>query len=426
MNQGVTAPGDASAIQGQELYLDCFSGIAGDMFLGAMLDLGVPQEVIRRGIGRIAIDGYELQIGRRAHMSISGCDVKVLVSGEREGRASERGHSHPPTSPSAHGHRSYREIRSLIDAASLPEGVSSIAHDIFQRIAVAEGRMHDVDPEQVTFHEVGAIDSIVDIVGAALALDWVRPTGVSSRPIPLGSGQVRCAHGVMPVPAPATLAILAGAEVEDGGLAAELCTPTGAAIAAATVKRFGAMPAGRLVASGYGAGDRSLADRPNHLRIVVIDDGSVDPVEHAVIVEANIDDMNPQWCAVVMERLFVAGALDVWYTPIVMKKGRPALTLSALCERRVRERVGSVLLEQSTTVGYRSHDVARRTLSRRSVEVQTPYGVIRIKEALDGERLVNATPEFDDCHAAAQSSETPIKEVYASAISAHRSWRSRR
>lgn len=397
-----------TAIRGKHLYLDCFAGIAGDMFLGAMLDLGVPEQHIRAGLAQVPLSGYRLQIARERRRGIEGCDVKVIIEeGGEEG-------GHP------HGHRSWREIRELLERSDLEASVKRRALDIFTRIARAEGRIHGMPVEEVSFHEVGAIDSIVDIVGAALALDYLAPALITSRPVPLGHGTVKCAHGVFPVPAPAALEILAGAQVTDGGLDVELCTPTGAAIVASCVESFGELPAGVLIGVGYGAGDSDLEQRPNHLRAILLEPRTSGSAEAMGVIEANIDDMPPEWCGHLTELMFEAGARDVWYTPIVMKKGRPAITLSALCTSSRREQISTVLLEQSTSIGLRFYQVERQTLARRIVEVETPYGRLQIKVALDGQRVINASPEFEICRAAAKRLGVPLKEVYAAAITAFR------
>jgi hypothetical protein len=310
----------------------------------------------------------------------------------------------------------------MIGESQLAPAVKRRSLDMFERVARAEARLHGTALEDVEFHEVGAVDSIVDVVGAALALEQLAPARVTARPVPLGHGFTRCAHGTLPVPAPAALEILAAAsaQVQDGGADMELCTPTGAAIIASCVEGYGELPGGQLLSAGYGAGDSTLPDRPNHLRAIVLDPTTVDAADlEAVVVEANIDDMAPEWCGHLLERLFAAGARDVWYTPIVMKKGRPALTVAALCAPSLLDAVGGVLLAESTSIGFRHHRVGRRTLQRRAVEVQTPYGVIAVKVAHDGDRVLNASPEFDRCKAAADRHGVPLKAVYAAAIAAY-------
>jgi len=393
----------ASAWRGQQLYLDCFSGIAGDMFLGAMLDLGLPEGWLRSELQRLALSGYRLEIGRRAHHGIDGCDLRVVVE-----------------QPGPH-HRSYRELHQLIASAGLPAGACRRALALLARVGAAEARVHGIALDQVELHELGAVDSVVDLVGAALALEYLQPAAVSCRVVPLGHGFVRSAHGSMPVPAPATLEILRGLPVEDGGAAFELCTPTGAAIIAELAPRFGACPSGRVLAVGYGAGDASLPDRPNHLRVVVLGDVAQPAAgEEVVLIEANIDDMPGEWCGYVMERLLGAGACDAWYTPIVMKKGRPAVTVSVLATPATQGALTALLLTESTTIGVRYHALARRRLERRCLSVTTPFGALAIKEALDGGRVVNAAPEFEDCRRAAERCKVPLKEVYAAAVAAHR------
>lgn len=445
-------------LRGKALYFDCFAGVAGDMFLGAALHLGVPEAYLRQHLARLPLSGHRLQIARTRRSGIEGVDLKVLPP---EGTAPEASpepgghghhhhhhgggeaghqhhgpadqHAHPPGGDEAEhhhgGHTAWRTIRRAIEAAELPGGTTARALDIFGRIARAEASLHGMDPEGVTFHEVGAVDSIVDIVGAALVLDYLRPTRVTARPVPLGHGTTRCAHGLLPVPAPATLAIAAeaGVEVEDGGVAMELCTPTGAAIVAHCAEGYGPLPAGRVAAVGYGAGDRTMADRPNLLRLVLLEPAAgqrapgEDEADHrAVVLEANIDNMAPELCGHLLERLFEEGARDVWYTPITMKKGRPALTISVLCAESRQQALAELLLRESTTIGLRHHPVGRLTLERRIEPVQTPYGPIPIKVAGQGGETYNAAPEYEACRQAARRHGVPLKEIYAAAAAAHR------
>ncbi len=391
-----------SSPRGKHLYLDCFAGIAGDMFIGAMLDLGVPEAVLRGGLDLLPWGGYELTIEPTLRKGISGIDLKVVPGGEPE-----------------HGHRAWREIRDGIQGCGLSEGVQRRALDIFGRIARAEASVHGVAEEEVHFHEVGALDSIVDVVGAAICLEHLAPAAVTSRAIPLGQGTVRCAHGVLPVPPPATVEILKGARVEHGGAEMELCTPTGAAIVQACEPRFGGVPTGTLLGWGYGAGDRSLPDRPNLLRVLLLEPDQPDEADaEATLLEANVDDMSPEGSGYLMERLFEAGARDVWFTPIVMKKGRPALTISALCPASAAGAVGDALFVESTTIGLRYQQVGRRTLARETVTVPTPYGEVPVKVARDGERVRNAAPEFDACRDLARATGAPLKQIQTAAMAA--------
>ncbi len=401
--------------KGKHLYIDCFAGIAGDMFLGAMLDLGVPEQAIRDGLALLPWSGYTLQISPVQRMGISGCDLKVLVDQadqDQEGEGTDHHHHH--------GHRAWREIRRGIQESALDQGTKSRAHDIFGRIARAEASVHGVPEEEVSFHEVGALDSIVDVVGAAIALEQLSPGQVTCRTIPLGQGTVRCQHGIMPVPPPATVEILKGARVEHGGAEMEMCTPTGAAIVQSCVSSFGKIPAGNLLAWGYGAGDKTLEDRPNHLRLLLVEAEAPDEAEQeATLVEANVDNMSPEGSGYLMERLFEAGARDVWYTPIVMKKGRPALKISVLCAASRLSAVGDMLFAESTTIGLRHYLVDRRTLSREMIKVETPYGEVPIKVARDGERVLNAAPEFEVCRDLAGMNGVPLKEIHAAAVAAY-------
>lgn len=394
----------SASMRAKHLHLDCFSGVAGDMFLGAMLDLGVPEDAVRSGLATIPLQGYELQVSRTRRMGIEGCDVSVRV---------DPAAAQPP--------RTFGAIRELLRDAGLAPAVLARALDIFTRVARAEAKVHGTSLEEVHFHEVGAVDSIVDIVGAAVALEYLDPVHVSARPVPLGHGSVRCAHGVMPVPAPATLEILVGLPVEDGAAGVELCTPTGAAIVASAVQTFGALPSARLLAVGYGAGDGRLQDRANHLRALLLEPESCDPAdERIVVLEANIDNMTAELAGYVVDRLFAAGARDVWLTPIVMKKGRPALTLSALCAEEDRDVLCELVLSESTTIGLRHRLERRRVLARDAVEVRTPYGALPVKVARDGERELSAAPEFEPCREAALHHGVPLKEVMAAAAAAYR------
>lgn len=391
-------------IRGKHLYLDCYSGIAGDMFLGAALDLGVPREPLEAALAGLALEGFRLQVGRRSHLGLSGTDVRVAID---EGSSQKA--------------RGYPAIRALIEASELSQGVKARALDMFRLVAEAEGRVHGVEPERVHFHEVGAVDSIVDIVGSAFVLEYLQPRCVSARPVPLGSGFVETEHGRMPVPAPAALEILRGAEVQDGGAPGELCTPTGAAIVAHCVDRFEELPKARLCAVGYGAGDRALADRPNHLRMVLLENGSTvwnaADSSDLVVIESNVDDMNPEWCDHLSEGLFAAGARDVWFVPIVMKKGRPALTICALCEPTRRDELVAVMMRESTSIGVRSYEVSRQELERGFTQVETPYGCVELKVARGERGVINVAPEYESCRAVADAHDLPLKVVYAVALS---------
>jgi uncharacterized protein (TIGR00299 family) protein len=407
------------SVRGLHLHFDCPSGVAGDMVLGALLDLGVPEEVVREALARLPIGGYELTVAKTMRGALVGTDVKVRVGeighGHGHGHGTdEEGHGHGHV----HGeHRHYGEIRTIVHGAT--DGrTRELALAIFDLIAVAEAKLHGVPLDDVAFHEVGAVDSIVDIVGAAAALAWLAPASVSATPLALGHGTVATAHGLLPVPAPATLEICraAGAPTHDGGAAFELTTPTGAAVMAAVVQAWGPMPPLRVRAIGWGAGDREMADRPNLLRAVVGETAAAG--DTVVQVEANLDDMSPELCEHVAERLFAAGALDVWWTPVVMKKSRPALVLGVLAPTGRREDVLATILRETTTLGARFGEVGRRTLERRVEEVATPWGTVAVKLGLLAGEVVNVAPEYESCRARAREHGVPLKDVFAAAIAA--------
>jgi hypothetical protein len=319
-----------------------------------------------------------------------------------------------------HAHYHYADIRHTIEHAALTEGTRRRALDIFDRLARAEAKLHGKTVEDVEFHEVGAIDSIVDVVGTAAALDWLAPASVSCAQVAMGHGTLTCAHGVLPVPAPAALEVLreAGGVMADGGVARELCTPTGAAILAASVTAWTAAPAGRPVAIGWGAGDAELADRANVLRVVALEPAAA-RTGTVWQIDANIDDMSPELCAPAADAVFAAGAVDAWWTPITMKKGRPALTLSALAEDAAKDAVIAAILRETTTIGVRYAQLQRTVLARKTVEVQTRFGPIPVKVAFDGDELRNAAPEYEACAAAAKQFSVPVKTVYAAAVMAY-------
>jgi pyridinium-3,5-bisthiocarboxylic acid mononucleotide nickel chelatase len=410
-----------SDLRGSELYFDCFSGIAGDMTLGALIDLGVPEAAVRAELEKLPVKNYRLTRERVRRGALVGTKIHVIVDDHDHDHDHDHVHVHDHDPRHSHGgkhqHRHYREIKAMLQK-HLGGEVLKRSLAIFDRIAVVEARLHGVTVEEVAFHEIGAVDSIVDIVGAAAALAWLAPSRITSRRVPLGGGTVDTAHGRLPVPAPATLELLAGAEVEAGG-DTELTTPTGAGILAASVESYGVMPALRVLGVGWGAGDRELADRPNLLRVVAgvragIGDATNDEI---AVVEANIDDMNPELCEPLMEAIFAAGAVDAWFTPIVMKKSRPALTVAALCPPSARDSVAAAILRESTTIGVRFSSRERTILPRHMVEVDTPWGKVPVKVAGDGD-AANAAPEYEACRKLAASAGVPVKRVYLAALAA--------
>ncbi len=392
---------------GMHLHVDCASGAAGDMMLGALLDLGVPRSVVDAALAAVGIDPKRLSATKVVKKGIAAIDVKVDTSG-----ALDPSHGHH--------HHHYGDIRRRIANARLADGAKQRALDIFDRLARAEAKLHGTTVETVEFHEVGAIDSIVDVVGTAAALDFLKPSSMTCASVAMGHGTLTCAHGVLPVPAPAALEVLrdGGGVMADGGLPRELCTPTGAAILAASVTAWTPAPAGRPCRVGWGAGDADLADRANVLRVVQLDLPTPD-ADLVWQLEANLDDMSPELCGPALEAVFAAGALDAWWTPITMKKGRPAILLSALATTATRAAVIDAITRETTTIGVRFMPVERSVLARELVDVDTRYGAIRVKLARDAQgALRNAAPEFEACAAAAKAHGVPVKAVFAAALAA--------
>jgi hypothetical protein len=408
-------------------YLDAFSGISGDMTIGALLDLGMPLDVLSGGLAPLGVAGYRLEVGTRVRSGIAATKFTVHLEGDHPDPgplAHASGHQHHH-----HHHRRYRDIRELLAHAALTPGVRERAQRVFHALAVAEAKIHDVTPDEVAFHEVGAIDAIVDVVGAAIGLEYFGVDELLVSALPLGSGRTRSQHGVIPVPPPATVELLRGFPVRPEDGAKELVTPTGAAIVAALAKPVGAA---EIVprAVGYGAGERELADRPNLLRVVLGERATRAPLgvaaspaaglirEDMVVVEANLDDMNPELFEAAVESLFAAGARDVTLAPVTMKKGRPGTLVQVIAEPASRERIATVLLRETTTIGVRTHAVERLVLPREQQTVATPFGAIRVKVVTlpDGSR--RAAPEYEDCRRAAREHGIPLARVYAAAHAA--------
>jgi len=392
------APGP---VAGRVAYLDCFSGIAGDMTLAALIDAGVPLTAIEERLGTLGVTGWRIVTRRVARSGIGALKLDVEID------------PHQPE-------RTWVSIKRTIEAAALPEGARERALRIFGRLAEAEARVHRIPLDEVHFHEVGAVDALVDVCGTAIAFDWLGASVVSA-PVPHGRGFVTARHGVLPLPAPAALEALRDAPTYGVDVPHELATPTGASIAAALAESFGPLPAMRIEAIGWGAGTAELPDRPNLLRIVIGRAASV-AAPALVVLEANVDDMSPEIAGWLVERLLGAGALDAWLAPIQMKKGRPGVMVGVLVKVEDRAAVEAVLLAESTTIGVRAHAVDRRELPRRIETVQTPWGPIPIKVATDGVAH-NAAPEYEACRRAAEAHGVPLKDVYARALAAY--WASR-
>jgi len=387
------------------LYFDCFSGIAGDMVLGAMLDAGLPFESLTSALGSLAVSGYELEATRVLRAGVSA--TKFLLH--------ERG-EHGEAQP--HPHRHLSGIFKLIDRSALSPSGRDRAKALFQRLAEAEASIHDMPVEKVHLHEVGALDSIIDIVGAVHALEWFGADRVVSSALNVGGGTVKSAHGTIPVPAPATLKLLGSAPIYSGEVQKELVTPTGALIVSSYATSFGPMPAMTVEHVGYGAGDNDFPSTPNVLRVLLGREADISASPRVVVIECEIDDMNPQIYGVVMDRLYAAGALEVFYVPVQMKKNRPGTLLTVVAPPAQRAAMSEIIFRETTTIGLRYSEVARDCLVREHVDVETPIGTVRMKLAWRDGRLVNAVPEFDDCAALAASHNLPVKHVQALAVKA--------
>jgi pyridinium-3,5-bisthiocarboxylic acid mononucleotide nickel chelatase len=389
-------------------YLDAFSGISGDMTVGALLQLGLPLPVLRDAIASLRLAGVEVASEPVERSGIGATKFHVRVHGEHPEHGA---HAHD------HGHRAWADIRRLLETSALSERVRTDALAIFARLAEAEGRVHGVPTERVQFHEVGALDAIVDVVGAALGFAHLGIEAIHASPLPLGQGRVHSAHGPLPVPAPAVVELLAGRAVRPGDGAGELVTPTGAAIVAALAKPE-PVPEMRVAAVGYGAGERVLADRPNLLRILVGEPVVAAGTDDVVVLETTIDDMSPQLYEYVLERLLAAGARDAFLVPVVMKKTRPATMLRVLAAPADRDRLAGIVFAETSTIGLRWTTWRRMVLPREERSVETPYGAVRVKIARAPDGTVNVAPEFEDCRRLAAERGVPLKVVHQAVLSA--------
>jgi uncharacterized protein (TIGR00299 family) protein len=378
-------------------YFDCFSGASGDMILGACLDAGLPFEELREALSGLSVSGYTLKADRVRKQGFAATQFDAVLE---------------PTT--GHPHRHLKHVREIIEAGQLSGSVRERAIRIFTRLAEVEAAAHDTTIEKVHFHEVGAIDAIVDIVGACVALERLGIEKVVCSPIPTGSGTVKCEHGIMPVPAPATAALLQGVPLADCDEPGELTTPTGAAILTTLASEYGGLPAMALEKVGIGAGRRDGKNRPNILRLLIgTAGGESDAAEtdEILILEANLDDASGELIGHLFDRLFEAGALDVYLTPIYMKKNRPASQVTVLAEPARRDAIEAALFAETTTFGVRSYPARRRKLARSHETVQTEFGPIRIKVGRQGDRVITAAPEYEDCREAAVRSGRPLREV---------------
>ena len=376
-------------------YLDCFSGISGDMFLGALLDIGLPFEELKKAIGSLPFQDYSIDFKKEMKNGLSATQFLVSVNEHH------------------HVHRNLTDIEKIICDGQLNDGVKQRSLRIFRSIAEVEGYIHNHPPEEVHFHEVGAVDSIIDIVGAVFGVDYLGITAFNSSHIPLGSGFIKSGHGTIPLPAPATLALLKNIPVYSSGLEYELVTPTGASLVREFVNSFEGLPPMVVGNIGYGAGTRDLPDRPNLLRIVTGKDTKESNTDTITVLEANIDDTNPEWIGFLMERLFEEGALDVIFTPVYMKKNRPGIQVEVIGPPETKDHLIDTLFRESTTIGIRYRYSQRKILKREETTVNSPWGSLKAKKILQPDGNYFIQPEYEACKKIAQEQGIPIKEIYA-------------
>jgi uncharacterized protein (TIGR00299 family) protein len=425
-------------------YLECFSGISGDMFLGALVDAGVPARVLEETVAALGV-GAKLEVSRVVRAGISATKVDVYVHGgkllpreeyseqehEHEHSHGDGGHSHShpgessragAPAPHEHSHgRGLNEIREIISAASISDRAKKTAIAIFEALGRAEAKIHNTSVESVHFHEVGAVDAMVDIVCAAVGAEALRVDEIICSPLNVGGGMVKCAHGTFPVPAPATVELLADAPVYSSGIQAELVTPTGAAIVKTLASRFAVFPEMKIEKSGYGAGSRDFHGHPNVVRLTVGEAASTALVtktasETITVLEANLDDLNPQVFGYVMDRLLEEGALDAFGMPVQMKKNRPGTLLTVLSKPEDASKLTHLIFTETTTLGVRRRDEMRQTLARRWENVGTRWGAVRIKIASMNGTVTNYAPEYEDCRRIAAEHHVPLKTVMGEAV----------
>ncbi|MGH8069974.1 MAG: nickel pincer cofactor biosynthesis protein LarC [Candidatus Entotheonellia bacterium] len=378
-------------------YFDCFSGISGDMTIGALVDAGVSFEELRAQLAMLNVPGYELSIEKVTKHGIAGTKFQVHVH------------------DSGTQHRRLRDIEAILRGSGLALRIQDRALEVFTRLAEAEATIHHTTPDQVHFHEVGAIDSIVDITGAIIGLHLLDVQRVLASAVNVGAGFIRAAHGVLPVPGPATAELLRGAPTYARGHDGELTTPTGGALLATLAESFGPLPYLRVEQIGYGAGTKDLPHAPNLLRVFIGEDGTRGDADMITVLEANLDDMNPEWFEYAQEQLFAQGALDVFYTPIFMKKNRPATKLTVLCEAGKVELIVDTLFHHTSTFGVRTYEVRRQKLQRFLQTVDTPFGPIAVKVGQWRGQVIQISPEYESCRQAARHCSAPLKEVYQAA-----------
>jgi uncharacterized protein (TIGR00299 family) protein len=385
--------------------IEPFSGVSGDMMIGALLDLGFSFDELKDKLEQLSLKGYRLSCQKCSRSGISA--IKFDVEAEH-----------------SHHHRGFTDIRRMIESSSLSSWVKEKSIEAFRKLAEAEGKIHGLPPEKVHFHEVGAVDSIIDIVGTMIALESFMPVQIFSSPVNVGQGTLTCQHGVYPVPGPAAQELLRNIPVFTNEVTGELTTPTGATLLATLVDSFGSRPAMKISGAGYGAGSREISGNANVLRISLGEKigeagESVSPEEKVAVIDATIDDMSPQIYGYFQEKALSSGALDVFSTPIQMKKNRPAMKLTCVCAVADVDRIAALIFRETTTIGIRYTFAHRKTLDREFEKVETGYGPVTMKISLLNGEPVNFTPEFEDCRRLASEKNIALKEIQAAAVHAY-------
>jgi len=385
------------------LYFDCFSGVSGNMILGAMVDAGIDIKALKKELKKLDLHGYSLKVSKVKRKGIKGTKVDVIVDKKK--------HLH---------HTHYKDIKRLIERSKLPEKIKEDSLSIFKNIAEAEAKIHRTSVDNVHFHEVGAVDSIVDVVGTSICISLLNPDTILSSPINTGKGMVKTEHGLLPVPAPATTEMLKGFPSYSSDIEFELATPTGVGIITAMAKASNTIPVMKTNVIGYGAGSKDFSDSPNLLRIMIGEGYSPSEQDSITVIESNIDDMNPQFYDHIMNRIFDAGALDVFLTPIIMKKNRPAVKITLLSDNDNVNKLADILLKETTSFGLRMYKTERIKLEKEIKTVKTEYGSTKVKIGKKNGKIINIAPEYEDCKRIANERGISIREVYEKVKSATR------
>ena len=376
-------------------YLDCFSGVSGDMFVGSLLDAGLPFEELKRVLSGLNLNGYTISAKKEGRNNIFGTRFHVSLK-EKHQKA-----------------RHLKDIKEIITSGDIPLAVVEKCISIFEKLATIEGKIHHISPDEIHFHEVGAVDSIVDIVGSVVGMHLLGIEKLFVSRMPVGKGIITSAHGKIPLPSPATIALLEGVPIYDSGQEVEMITPTGAALITSLCSSFGLIPSMILERVGYGVGSRTLADKPNLLRILIGNDIDKQRSETVVVLESNLDDMSPELLGYLMDRLFDAGAKDVTFSHIQMKKNRPGIQLQVIGQPEDKDRLSNIIFKESTTLGIRFDYSQRSILTRGELVVESPWGKMRVKKVMNQDGKTALLPEYEECRRVAKANNLALRDVYA-------------